>query len=390
MQELGKPKEKRHLMIAQVAPAVRVAIAETIGLNPGDVTIGQLVTGLRMLGFDYVFDTLFGADLTIMEEGTELLHRLQVHLEQHPNKEEPLPMFTSCCPGWVAMVEKSNPELIPYLSSCKSPQMMLGAVIKNYYAQQVGVQPSDICNVSVMPCVRKQGEADREWFNTTGLARDVDHVITTAEIGKILVERGIKLNELPESNFDNPIGEGTGGALLFGTTGGVMEAALRTVYEVVTQKSMGRINFEEVRGLDGIKEAKLTLKPGDKSPFKAFAGPDGEGITLNIAVANGLGNAKKLIKSLAEGKAKYDFVEVMACPGGCIGGGGQPRSTDKQILQKRQQAMYTLDERHTLRRSHENPFIQALYEQFLGEPNSHKAHELLHTHYMAGGIPEEK
>nr|ADK77883.1 hydrogenase [Chlorella sp. DT] len=390
LDELAKPKESRRLMIAQIAPAVRVAIAETIGLAPGDVTIGQLVTGLRMLGFDYVFDTLFGADLTIMEEGTELLHRLQDHLEQHPNKEEPLPMFTSCCPGWVAMVEKSNPELIPYLSSCKSPQMMLGAVIKNYYAQQVGVQPSDICNVSVMPCVRKQGEADREWFNTTGLARDVDHVVTTAEVGKIFLERGIKLNELPESNFDNPIGEGTGGALLFGTTGGVMEAALRTVYEVVTQKPMGRVDFEEVRGLEGIKEAEITLKPGDDSPFKAFAGADGQGITLKIAVANGLGNAKKLIKSLSEGKAKYDFIEVMACPGGCIGGGGQPRSTDKQILQKRQQAMYNLDERSAIRRSHENPFIQALYDKFLGAPNSHKAHDLLHTHYVAGGIPEEK
>ncbi|WIA17085.1 hypothetical protein OEZ85_013984 [Tetradesmus obliquus] len=390
LDELAKPKEQRKVMIAQIAPAVRVAIAETMGLNPGDVTVGQMVTGLRMLGFDYVFDTLFGADLTIMEEGTELLHRLQDHLEQHPNKEEPLPMFTSCCPGWVAMVEKSNPELIPYLSSCKSPQMMLGAVIKNYFAAEAGAKPEDICNVSVMPCVRKQGEADREWFNTTGLARDVDHVMTTAELGKIFVERGIKLNELQESPFDNPVGEGSGGGLLFGTTGGVMEAALRTVYEVVTQKPLDRIVFEDVRGLEGIKESTLHLTPGPTSPFKAFAGADGAGITLNIAVANGLGNAKKLIKQLAAGESKYDFIEVMACPGGCIGGGGQPRSADKQILQKRQAAMYDLDERAVIRRSHENPLIGALYEKFLGEPNGHKAHELLHTHYVAGGVPDEK
>jgi len=378
------------VVIAQIAPAVRVAMAETMGLAPGEVSVGQLVTGLRQLGFDYVFDTLFGADLTIMEEGTELLHRLKQHLQEDPNKEEPLPMFTSCCPGWVAMVEKSNPELIPYLSSCKSPQMMLGAVIKNYFARETGKSPTEICNVSVMPCVRKQGEADREWFNTTGQARDVDHVMTTAELGKIFVERGIKLNELPESEFDCLVGEGSGGAVLFGTTGGVMEAALRTVYEQVTAEPMGRIVFEEARGLDGLKEAKITIKPGDKSPFKMFAGPNGEGITLNIAVANGLGSAKKLIKGLQDGSAKYDFIEVMACPGGCIGGGGQPRSTDKQILSKRQAAMYDLDERSTIRRSHDNPLIQQLYKEFLGEPNSHKAHDLLHTHYVAGGVPDEK
>jgi len=288
------------------------------------------------------------------------------------------------------LAQKSNPELIPYLSTCKSPQMMLGAVIKNYFARETGKSPTEICNVSVMPCVRKQGEADREWFNTTGQARDVDHVMTTAELGKIFVERGIKLNELPESEFDCLVGEGSGGAVLFGTTGGVMEAALRTVYEQVTAEPMGRIVFEEARGLDGLKEAKITIKPGDKSPFKMFAGPNGEGITLNIAVANGLGSAKKLIKGLQDGSAKYDFIEVMACPGGCIGGGGQPRSTDKQILSKRQAAMYDLDERSTIRRSHDNPLIQQLYKEFLGEPNSHKAHDLLHTHYVPGGVPDDK
>nr|AXU24207.1 iron hydrogenase [Scenedesmus sp. SE-MC3] len=383
-------KKDGQVVIAQIAPAVRVAIAETMGLAPGEVTIGQLVTGLRQIGFDYVFDTLFGADLTIMEEGTELLHRLKAHLQNDPNKEEPLPMFTSCCPGWVAMVEKSNPELIPYLSTCKSPQMMLGAVIKNYFAQETGKAAADITNVSVMPCVRKQGEADREWFNSSGQGRDVDHAMTTAELGKIFVERGIKLNELPESEFDCLCGEGTGGAVLFGTTGGVMEAALRTVYEAVTCEPMGRIVFEEARGLDGLKEAKLTIKPGEKSPFKMFEGPNGDGITLSIAVANGLGSAKKLVKSLQDGSAKYDFIEVMACPGGCIGGGGQPRSADKQILAKRQAAMYALDERSTIRRSHENPLIQQLYKTFLGEANGHKAHELLHTHYVPGGVPDDK
>lgn len=383
--ELGK-----RITVVQIAPAVRVAIAETMGLNPGDVSVGQLVAGLKKLGFTYVFDTLFGADLTIMEEGTELLNRLAEHLKGDPNKEAPMPMFTSCCPGWVAMVEKSNPELIPYLSTCKSPQMMLGAVIKNYFAQESGVSAEKISCVSVMPCVRKQGEADRPWFNTTGQGRDVDHVITTAELGKVFVERGIKLQELEPAEFDNPMGVGSGGGVLFGTTGGVMEAALRVVYELVTKEPMNKLNFAEVRGFDGIKEATLNLKPAEDTPFYPFAGSHPEGIPLRIAVANGLGNAKKLIKSLAEGGAQYDFIEVMACPGGCIGGGGQPRSADKQILQKRQAAMYTLDERSTLRRSHENPMIQKLYEKWLGEPNGHKAHELLHTHYVAGGIPEEK
>nr|WNF20776.1 hydrogenase [synthetic construct] len=427
--ELAKPKDdptRKHVCV-QVAPAVRVAIAETLGLAPGATTPKQLAEGLRRLGFDEVFDTLFGADLTIMEEGTELRHRLQDHLEQHPNKEEPLPMFTSCCPGWVAMVEKSNPELIPYLSSCKSPQMMLGAVIKNYFAAEAGAKPEDICNVSVMPCVRKQGEADREWFNTTGAGgANVDHVMTTAELGKIFKERGINLPELPDSDWDQPLGLGSGAGVLFGTTGGVMEAALRTAYEIVTKEPLPRLNLSEVRGLDGIKEASVTLVPAPGSKFaelvaerlahkveeaaaaeaaaavegavkppiaydggQGFSTDDGTGITLNIAVANGLGNAKKLIKQLAAGESKYDFIEVMACPGGCIGGGGQPRSADKQILQKRQAALYNLDEKSTLRRSHENPSIRELYDTYLGEPLGHKAHELLHTHYVAGGVEEK-
>nr|WNF20727.1 hydrogenase [synthetic construct] len=420
LEELDKPKDGgRKVLIAQVAPAVRVAIAESFGLAPGAVSPGKLATGLRALGFDQVFDTLFAADLTIMEEGTELLHRLKEHLEAHPHSDEPLPMFTSCCPGWVAMMEKSYPELIPFVSSCKSPQMMLGAVIKNYFAAEAGAKPEDICNVSVMPCVRKQGEADREWFNTTGAGgANVDHVMTTAELGKIFKERGINLPELPDSDWDQPLGLGSGAGVLFGTTGGVMEAALRTAYEIVTKEPLPRLNLSEVRGMDGIKETNITMVPAPGSKFEellkhraaaraeaaahgtpgplawdggaGFTSEDGRGgITLRVAVANGLGNAKKLITKMQAGEAKYDFVEIMACPAGCVGGGGQPRSTDKAITQKRQAALYNLDEKSTLRRSHENPSIRELYDTYLGEPLGHKAHELLHTHYVAGGVEEK-
>lgn len=384
LDELAAPKESRKLMVCQVAPAVRVAIGESFGLPPGSVTIGKLVAALKALGYDYVFDTVFSADLTIMEEGYELLHRLTQHLEGNPNNEEPMPMFTSCCPGWVAMVEKSYPDIIPYLSTCKSPQMMMGAVVKNFFADQNNRKPYEVSMSSIMPCVRKQGEADRPWMDTTGQARDVDHVITTAELGKLLVEKGINIADLPEVPFDDVLGTGSGGGVLFGTTGGVMEAALRTVYEVVTGAPMGRIVFEECRGLEGVKEATLTLKPVEGSAFSKYD-QTGEGLPVRIAVANGLGNAKKLVKALQDGTAKYDFIEVMACPGGCIGGGGQPRSTDKQILQKRQAAMYDLDEREHIRRSHDNPLIQKLYEKWLGVPNGELAHHLLHTHYVKGG-----
>ena len=298
------------------------------------------------------------------------------------------------------MVEKSNPELIPYLSTCKSPQMMMGAVLKNYFAAQAGVAPADVVSCSVMPCVRKQGEADRGWFATAAsgsgegaeggdsrVARDVDHVITTVELGNILKERVIDIASLPESEYDDPLGAGSGGGVLFGTTGGVMEAALRTVYELVSGQPMERLAFEEVRGLDGVKEATVAIPvaQGDDSPFKALEASPGAGVTLRIAVANGLGNAKKVIKGVQDGTLAYDFVEVMACPGGCIGGGGQPRSTDKGILAKRQMAMYALDERSVIRRSHENPAVQLLYKNWLGKPNGHLAHEKLHTHYVAGG-----
>ncbi|GLC64317.1 fungal hydrophobin SC3-like protein [Pleodorina starrii] len=465
-------------MICQVAPAVRVAIAECFGLAPGATSPGQLVEALRRLGFDLVFDTVFGADLTIMEEATELLLRLQAQLEadvgvdetvrqqhsqqtsqqqqHHHQRYEPLPMFTSCCPGWIGLMEKSYPDLIPYVSSCKSPQTMLGAMAKTYMADKAGISPNDICMVSIMPCVRKQGEADRDWFclGGRGGARDVDHVITTAELGNILKERGINLPELPEGDWDQPLGLGTGAGVIFGTTGGVMEAALRTAYELVTQERLPRLTFSEVRGLEGIKEAEVRMVPPPGSKFATllethtaapappppppaeakaqatdeagtagsgsgsgigtspgagagvgtgagagalqwdggatFVADDGRrGLRLRVAVANGLGNAKKLISKMQSGECKYDFVEVMACPAGCIGGGGQPRSTDKQIALKRQQALYGLDERSTIRRCHENPAVQAAYKEFLGEPCSDKAHELLHTHYVPGGVDAE-
>nr|WNF20757.1 hydrogenase [synthetic construct] len=388
--ELAKPKDdptRKHVCV-QVAPAVRVAIAETLGLAPGATTPKQLAEGLRRLGFDEVFDTLFGADLTIMEEGSELLHRLTEHLEAHPHSDEPLPMFTSCCPGWIAMLEKSYPDLIPYVSSCKSPQMMLAAMVKSYLAEKKGIAPKDMVMVSIMPCTRKQSEADRDWFcvDADPTLRQLDHVITTVELGNIFKERGINLAELPEGEWDNPMGVGSGAGVLFGTTGGVMEAALRTAYELFTGTPLPRLSLSEVRGLEGIKESTLHLTPGPTSPFKAFAGADGRGgITLRVAVANGLGNAKKLITKMQAGEAKYDFVEIMACPAGCVGGGGQPRSTDKAITQKRQAALYDLDERNTLRRSHENEAVNQLYKEFLGEPLSHRAHELLHTHYVPGG-----
>ncbi|KAG2501616.1 hypothetical protein HYH03_000121 [Edaphochlamys debaryana] len=412
LRELDTPRDSpnRKVVIASVAPAVRVAIAESFGLAPGTTTPQQLVEALKLLGFDHVYDTLFAADLTIMEEGTELIHRLKEQLAAHPGHLEPLPMFTSCCPGWVGMMEKSYPDLIPYVSSCKSPQMMMGTIVKSYLAEKKGLDPKDISMVSIMPCVRKQGEADRPWFTHAEGVRDVDHVITTAELGNILKERKINLPELPGAEFDNPLGEGSGGGVLFGTTGGVMEAALRTAYELVTGNKMERLSLSEVRGMDGIKEAAITLtpaegselaellkRPGSEAPADApKAGPiawkadaDGNSIKLRIAVANGLGNAKKLITKIQNGEASYDFIEIMACPAGCVGGGGQPRSTDKQAPAKRQAALYNLDEKSTIRRSHENPAIQQLYGEYLDAPNSHKAHDLLHTHYVPGGVENE-
>ncbi|GAB4814569.1 hypothetical protein N2152v2_001615 [Parachlorella kessleri] len=372
--------DPRKVVVVQTAPAVRVSIGEECGMEPGSVTTGQLVTVLKKLGFDYVYDTLVAADLTIMEEGFELMTRLKAHLDGKPDPAAPLPMFTSCCPGWVFFVEQSNPELIPHVSSCKSPQMMMGAVLKAYFSHKMGVDPRDLVVASIMPCVRKQGEADRIMFHTNSGAREVDHVITTRELGALIKEGGIDFASLTESPFDDLLDVGSGAAAIFGTTGGVMEAALRTVYEVATGNKMERLPLQEVRGLEGIREATVTITPHPEGPLH-----NKEPVEVNVAVANGLGNAKKILTEVKEGRKNYHFVEVMACPGGCIGGGGQPRSKDKDILKKRQAAIYGVDERSQIRRSYENPVVQHLYEAFLGEPLSHEAHKLLHTFYVAGG-----
>lgn len=370
---------KKKICIAQTAPAVRVALGEELGLPAGTSVTGKMITALRDLGFDYVFDVLPAADLTIMEEGTEFLHRLKDNLDHKPDAA-PLPMFTSCCPGWIEFVEKCDPELIPNVSTCKSPHMMAGALIKNWYAETLGRKPEDVCLVSVMPCVRKQGEADRWFYHTTSGARDVDHVLTTKDLGAILRDRNVDFAALHSGEYDDFMGIGTGAAALFGTTGGVMEAALRTVYEVASGQKMDRPEYQAVRGLDGVKEATVVIPPNPTGPLRNEVP-----LEVNVAVANGLGNAKKLIKDVEDGTCKYQFIEVMACPGGCVGGGGQPRSKDKNIVQTRQNALYTVDEKSTLRRSHENPVVAKIYKEFLGEPGSHKAHELLHTEYVECG-----
>ncbi|GAB4820393.1 hypothetical protein N2152v2_007439 [Parachlorella kessleri] len=367
------------VVIAQTAPAVRVAIGEEFDLPAGTATTGQMVATLKKLGFDYVFDALAGADMTIMEEGTELMDRLRsnLHPDEHP---APLPMFTSCCPGWVEMLEKSYPELIPHVSSTKSPHMIVGSAIKNFFSKKIGRQPKDMVVVSIMPCLKKQGEADRIMHQTADGLREVDHVITTRELAALVKERGWDYGNLPAEEFDEFLGIGTGAGAIFGTTGGVMEAALRTVYDLASGEQMPRLVFSEVRGLDGVKEASVTIQPNPSGPLQ-----NSEPVTLNVAVANGLGNAKKLVKAVQEGTANFHFVEVMACPGGCIGGGGQPRSKDKEVLLKRQQGLYSVDERKAIRRSYESPVVKTLYNEWLVKPGSHEAHATLHTYYEPCG-----
>ncbi|KAL4452172.1 hypothetical protein ABPG75_007834 [Micractinium tetrahymenae] len=386
---------KRKVMVCVTAPAVRVAIGEELGLAAGTVTTGQMVEAQRRLGFDFIFDVNFAADLTIMEEGTELLRRLRKawglelpaasggaahsaggeaasHGHEHSHEPGPLPMFTSCCPGWVTTVEKSYPELIPHLSTCKSPAQMMGAVVKRYFAAKLGKSPEDICLVSVAPCTAKKYEAERGELRREGEGQDIDYVITTREFGRLLRERHVPLASLPESPFDNPLGESSGAGVIFGNTGGVMEAALRTAYELASGQPLPKLRVEAIRGLAGIKEASLALP--DTAPH-GLAGRQ-----LRVAVASGIGQARHLLQRMHDGLApRYDFVEVMACPGGCIGGGGQPKSDDPLVLLKRMGAVYTIDERSAIRKSHENPSIQKLYKEFLGEPNGPLAHELLHT-----------
>ena len=343
-------------VVVQTAPAIRVSIGEEFGLEPAQVTTGKLVAALRRLGFDRVFDTDFTADLTIIEEGHEFIQRL--------TNGGTLPMITSCSPGWIKFIEHFYPDYLEHLSTCKSPQQMFGALAKSYYAEKAGLDPKDIYVVSIMPCTAKKFECNRPEMSASGYP-DVDAVLTTRELAKMLRQVGIDFNQLPDEEYDDPFGITTGAGVIFGASGGVMEAALRTVYEVVTKETLPSVDFTAVRGIDGIKEAEVDLK----------------GTKVKVAVANGLGNARQLMELIKAGKADYQFIEIMCCPGGCIGGGGQPIGTTNEIRKKRIEAIYEADRGLPLRKSHENPAVKALYEEFLVEPLGEKSHHLLHTHY---------
>lgn len=348
---------KKHVIV-QVAPAVRVALGDSFGLKNGDIVTGKMVSALRILGFDKVFDTNFAADLTIMEEGSELLNRIK--------NNGTLPLITSCSPGWVNYIEKNYHDFLGNLSTAKSPQQMFGAISKSYYAKVADIDPKDIVTVSIMPCTAKKYEASRPEMTNNGI-KDVDIVLTTRELAKMIKYVGLNFPNLGEDNFDSPLGVSTGAGTLFGTSGGVMEAALRTVYDVYTGKELKKLDFNEVRGYEGIKEASISL--GDK--------------TVKVAVVHGLKNAKIMMEKLKSGECDYTFIEVMACPGGCIGGGGQPLHSTTDIKKLRMDALYSIDNSKKLRKSHENPDIQTLYKEFLGEPLSEVAHHLLHTDYTS-------
>lgn len=365
---------EKHVVV-QTAPAVRVALGEDLGYDPGERVTGKMVNALRQLGFNSVLDTDFSADLTIMEEGTELLVRLKKALVDG-NKEISLPMFTSCSPGWIKFIEHKYPEFLPNLSTCKSPQQMFGALAKTYYAKKRNIDPSKIVSVSIMPCTAKKYEADRPEMRSSGY-KDVDYVLTTRELAVMIKQAGLDFRNLEEANYDSIMGESTGAAVIFGATGGVMEAALRTAYEIVTGREIpfGNLNITPVRGMEGVKEASLKIE-GCVEAWKFL-----EGAELKVAIAHGLVNANKIMKLVREGKAPYHFIEIMGCPGGCIGGGGQPIPTNLAIRTTRMKAIYSEDENKVLRKSHLNPDVITIYKEFLDQPNSHKSHELLHTHY---------
>jgi NADH-quinone oxidoreductase subunit G len=345
------------VVIAQTAPAIRVALGEEFGMEPGTRVTGKMVAALRRLGFTKVMDTDFAADLTIMEEASELVHRLQHHGR--------LPILTSCCPAWVKFIEHQFPELLDIPSTCKSPHEMFGAVAKTHLAEQMGVKSQDIVVVSVMPCLAKKYEAARPELTGAG-SPDVDYVISTRELARMIREAGIDFTMLSDEEFDHPMGTSTGASVIFGTTGGVIEAALRTAYEWLTGTALEEVDLHQLRGFDGIREASVLIN-GDE---------------IKIAIAHGLGNARRLLESIRDGKAFYHAIEIMACPGGCIGGGGQPyHHGDINLLKKRAAAIYAEDQAKPLRCSHQNPDIIRLYREFLGEPYGAKAHELLHTHY---------
>ncbi|NHB69772.1 NADH-dependent [FeFe] hydrogenase, group A6 [Perlabentimonas gracilis] len=361
---LADPTKK---VIVQTAPAIRVALGEEFGMKPGTIVTGKMVAALKEIGFDQVFDTDFAADLTIMEEGTELLDRLTRHL--NGDKSVKLPILTSCCPGWVNFFEHNFNDMLDVPSSAKSPQQMFGAIAKTYFAEKMGIKREDLVVVSVMPCLAKKYEAQRDEFKVDGNP-DVDFSISTRELAHLIKEFNINFADLEEQDFDRPLGESTGAAVIFGATGGVIEAATRTAYEVQTGKKLPKLDFEELRGMEGIRSATV----------------DFDGLPINIGIAHGLGNARKLLEDVRDGKANYHAIEVMACPGGCIGGGGQPlHHGDIDILKARTKAIYEEDAGKPIRKSHENPYIIKLYEEFLGKPMSEKAHHLLHTHYFDKG-----
>ncbi len=363
------------VVIVQTAPAIRVGIGEAMGMGHGALVTGQMVAGLRRLGFNKVFDTQFAADLTIMEEGHELIKRL--------TSGGTLPMITSCSPGWIKFIEHFFPNSLDHLSTCKSPQQMFGAVAKTYYAAKTGIDPRKMVVVSIMPCTAKKYEAKRPemknafayWKEKTSWSDDdefydVDYVLTTRELSRMFKESGIKFSSLPSEEFDNPLGESTGAAVIFGATGGVMEAALRTAYEVVTGSPLADINFTAVRGMEGIKEAEVDMK----------------GTKVKVAVAHTLKNARKLLDQIEKGESPYAFIEVMTCPGGCLGGGGQPIPTTWEIRKKRAESIYAEDSGKPIRKSHENPEISTIYKEFLKEPLEHLSHSLLHTSYEKRGL----
>ncbi len=358
-----KLKDPEAYVVVQTAPAVRAALGEEFGMDIGTNATGKMVTALKRLGFDKVFDTNTGADFTIMEEANEFIERFS-------NKDAVLPMITSCSPGWVKYIEMNYPELLPHLSTCKSPHQMFGALIKTYFAEKEKIDPSKIYVVSVMPCIAKKFERTREEMENDGLS-DVDNVITTRELARMIKQANIEFTKLDDTEFDSPMGEATGAAVIFGTTGGVMEAALRTAQDTLTGKDLDKIDFESVRGGEGIKRATVNIADNE----------------IKVVAASGLANAQKILEEIKSGKADYQFVEIMACPGGCVMGGGQPIKNSKtraevDVRSLRANCLYTIDEQSTIRKSHENPVIKKIYKDFLNKPGSEISHKLLHTHYV--------
>lgn len=358
---LNNPKKT---VIVQTAPATRVALGEEFGMPAGTIVTGQMAAALRRLGFNYVFDTDFAADLTIMEEGTELLDRISRFM--NGDKDVRLPILTSCCPGWVNFFETNFPDMLDVPSTAKSPQQMFGAIAKSYWAEKMGINREDLVVVSIMPCLAKKYECQRDEFKVNGNP-DVDYVLTTRELARLIKLYNLSLKDMPEEDFDNPLGESTGAAVIFGATGGVIEAATRTAYEVFTGKTLEKVDFTELRGLEGVRDAWV----------------DFNGTPIHIGIAHGLKNARILLERVRDGKESFHAIEVMACPGGCIGGAGQPyHHGNSEVIRKRHEAIYREDFGKPIRKSHENMAVMKLYEEYLGKPCGHKSHELLHTHYF--------